>query len=237
MIRRGLWAALFVLTTFAKTAAAAEAETPLPPEEDPDVILSSDGWLLRLDLGAAFTRTETRIEPSAGSGGAYTADATGAAATVQLAMAARLGRDVTLGGLGRLVHAPATRRDDAWDNNPQGMYYAELFIDHRLPARALRLGGGVGPGYIYTVDPPGDGFGAVGPVGSLWLGLDLPSSPRVAWGLTADFTGGAMKTTHSVAGEPSDMRTFMMVIGLAVTLRISEPSLPKALPNLAQRGR
>ena len=220
-------------------AARAQAADPAPSaeqEEDPEVVLSTDSWFIRLDLGAAYARAETRYQPSGGGGNEQKLAVSGAAATLQMAIAARLGRDVTLGGLGRLVHAPASSREGSWSDSPQGMYYGELFIDHRLPANVLRLGGGVGPGYIYSVDPVGQSFGSVGPVATAWLGLDLPSSARVAWGLTADVTGAAMRARHAVAGVQSEMKTFMLVIGLAVTLRISEPSWPTGLPSLARQA-
>jgi hypothetical protein len=141
---------------------------------------------------------------------------------------------VTLGGLGRLVHSPLTRWDGAWQNKAQGVYYGEVFIDHRLPGTVLRLGGGIGPGWVYTLGPEQEGYGGVGPVGSVWLGMDFPTSERVALGIALDATGAAIRNSHDVAGTRNDFDTFFMVIGLSVSLRISEPSWPKNLPSLAR---
>lgn len=208
-----------------------------PGEEDPDVVLSSDSWFIRLDVGGAYLRATTRYNPVSDDSDRDQLEPMGAAITLQLAVAARLGRDVTLGGLGRLVHAPANYYRGEWHDTPQGLYYAELFIDHRLPAKVLRLGGGVGPGVLYTVDPTQESFAQWGPVGSVWLGLDLPTSSRTALGLTADFTGAAMRDRHSFDGSQHQFDTFMLVLGIAVTIRVSEPSLwPRSLPSLARGG-
>lgn len=217
--------------------APAHAAEPQPPplEEDPDVVLSSDSWFLRLDVGGAYLRTTTRYHPTADEEAKSTLEPSGAAITLQLAAAARLGRDVTLGGLGRLVHAPANYVDGEWHDTPQGLYYGALFIDHRLPAKVLRLGGAVGPGVLYSFDRDEEGMSQWGPVGSIWLGLDLPTSSRVAVGLTADLTGAAMREHHSYDGANHQFDTFMLVLGLAFTIRISEPSLlPRSLPTLAR---
>ncbi|MBK7581385.1 MAG: hypothetical protein IPI67_14375 [Myxococcales bacterium] len=223
-------AACALLDTFSAPAAAADA---VPVEEDADAILSTDSWFLRLDVGAAYLRTTTRFHPVADDSQKSQFEPNGVALTLQLAIAARLGRDVTLGGLGRLVHSPANNYEGTWHDTPQGLYYGALFIDHRLPARVLRLGGGIGPGHLYSVDPAQQGFGQWGPVGTIWLGLDLPSSSRVALGLTADVTGAAMRQTHELAGAAHQFDTFMLVMGLSFTIRISEPSWPKSMPSLA----
>lgn len=212
----------------------ARAAEPAPPAEDPDVILSSDSWFPRLDVGTAYVRASTRYHPTSDDSQTSKLEPEGAAATLALAVAARLGRDVTLGGLARLVHAPANHYEGEWHDTPQGLYYGALFIDHRLPARVLRLGGGIGPGHVYTVDPEESGFGQWGPVGSVWLGLDLPTSSRVALGLTADFTGAAIRERHSLDGRGHQFDTFLLVLGLGFTLRISEPSWPKSMPSLAR---
>lgn len=219
----------------ARPAVGAEPEAAAE-EEDPDVVLSSDAWFLRLDVGGAYLRATTRYRPVADESQKSKIEPNGAAITLQLAAAARLGRDVTLGGLARLVHAPANYYYGEWHDTPQGLYYGAIFLDHRLPAKVLRLGGAVGAGHLYTVDPDQESFGQWGPVGSVWLGLDLPTSSRVALGLTADLTGAAMRENHSFDGAQHQFDTFMLVLGLAVTIRVSEPSLlPKSMPTLAKR--
>lgn len=199
------------------------------------MVLSSDAWYLRLDVGGAYLRATTRYHPTADEDAKSKLEPSGPAITLQLAAAARLGRDVTLGGLGRLVHAPANYFDGEWHDTPQGLYYGALFIDHRLPAKVLRLGGAVGPGVLYGFDRDESGMTGWGPVGSVWLGLDLPTSSRVAVGLTADLTGAAMRERHTYDGARHQFDTFMLVLGLAFTIRVSEPSLlPRSLPSLAQ---
>ncbi len=237
---------LVVIAIAARTAPLRAAEAPRPApatseegpeEEDPDLVLSSDSWFLRLDVGAAYLRATTRYNPVSDDSDRDQLEPMGAAITLQLAAAARLGRDVTLGGLGRIVHSPANYYRGEWHDTPQGLYYAEVFIDHRLPAKVLRLGGGVGPGVLYTVDPTQESFAQWGPVGSVWLGLDLPASSRTALGLTADLTGAAMRDRHSFDGSQHQFDTFMLVLGIAVTIRVSEPSLwPRSLPTLARRS-
>lgn len=216
-------------------AHGAEAEAP-PEEEDPDVVLSNDSWFIRLDVGLAYLRANTRYFPVADESEKGKFEPEGTAITLQMAIAARLGRDVTLGGLGRIAHAPANHYDGEWNDTPQGLYYAAAFIDHRLPAKVLRLGGAVGPGVLYTLDPARDSFTQLGPVGSVWLGVDLPTSSRTALGIVADFTGAAMRDRHSFDGRQHQFDTFMLVLGLAFTIRVSEPRLiPRSLPSLARR--
>jgi len=229
-----VWCRAALTGALALSAAPALASEPVATEDEADVVLSSDSWYLRLDVGGAYLRTTTRFHPVADDSQDDKLEPQGAALTLQLAAAARLGRDVTLGGLGRMVHSPANRWDGEWRDTPQGLYYGALFLDHRLPARVLRLGGAVGPGVLYSFDPAGEGFSQWGPVGSVWLGLDLPSSKRVALGLTADLTGAAMREHHSLDGAQHQFDTFMLVLGLAFTLRISEPSFPKSMPALAR---
>lgn len=229
-----LAAAALGLCLLVPRAAFAAEEEAAAEWEDPDVILSSDAWFIRLDVGGGYLRANTRFHPVADDSAESKLEPYGAAVTLQLSIAARLGRDVTLGGLGRLVHSPANYEEGEWHDSPQGMYYGAIFLDHRLPAKVLRLGGAVGPGYLYSIDPTYEGFGQWGPVGSIWLGLDLPASSRVALGLTLDFTGGAMRERHELDGVQHQFDTFMMVLGLAFTLRISEPSWPKTLPTLAR---
>ncbi len=217
-------------------ARGAEPEAP-PEEEDADEVLSSDSWFLRLDVGVAYLRANTRYFPVADDSEKGKLEPEGAAVTLELAVAARLGRDVTLGGLGRIAHAPSNYYDGEWNDTPQGLYYAAAFIDHRLPAKVLRLGGAVGPGVLYTIDPSRDSFSQLGPVGSVWLGVDLPTSSRTALGLVADFTGAAMRDRHSFDGRQHQFDTFMLVLGLAFTIRVSEPRLiPRSLPTLARGG-
>ena len=213
--------------------AFAQEEEELSPEEDPDVVLSYDSWFLRLDVGVGYMRALTNYEPDGGGGEEQELELVSAAPMLELAVAGRLGRDVTLGGLGSLAHAPVTQHDGSWQSDSQGLYYAALFIDHRLPAKVLHIGAGVGPGYVYTFGPEEKHFGNLGPVGTAWLGVDLATSSRVAIGLVADFTGAAITDTHSIAGVRHHVSTFMMVLGLSFTIRISEPSFPDALPSVA----
>ena len=83
-------------------AHGAEAEAP-PEEEDPDVVLSNDSWFIRLDVGLAYLRANTRYFPVADESEKGKFEPEGTAITLQMAIAARLGRDVTLGGLGRIA--------------------------------------------------------------------------------------------------------------------------------------
>jgi hypothetical protein len=213
-------------------ARPARAQEP-PPEEDHFVQLSEDTWFLRLEAGGAYLRSVTRYRRAGSDEPRDRLEVSSFGPTIELAIAARLGRDVTLGGLGSIAHSPAVRDSDGWHGTSQGLYYAALYIDHRLPARILHLGGGIGPGYLYTVGPELEDFGGLGPVGTLWLGLDLPSSKRVALGITGDFTAGAMQDTHGLDDGRNDFDVFMFAIGLAFTIRISEPSFPTSMPKLA----
>jgi hypothetical protein len=216
-----------------RLAPAAETEAN-EPGEDPDVVLSEDTWYVRLDLSLAYTRSEQQFHPTRDDTQKSTLTVAGLGPAVQLGAGLRLGTDVTLGALGRVVHSPVTRWEGSWESKAQGMYYGELFIDHRLPDTVMRLGAGIGPGWVYTLGPAQEGYGGLGPVATLWFGLDLPTSSRVAVGLGLDATGSAINNSHSLGGESTDFSTFMLVVGLSCTLRISEPSWPKNMPALAR---
>ena len=222
------------LAEAAEAAEAAEGETST--DDDPNIVLSYDGWFLRADVGLAYTHTVTRHHPVGDDSDKRTLEADGLGPTLDLAVAARLGRDVTLGGLGQLVHSPATLREDDAEARAQGLYYAAVFVDHRLPWSIVHLGGGAGGGYIYASGPDDESIGGLGPVGTLWLGLDFPSSSRVALGVVFDVVGAAMKDEQSIdGGGRHEFDTFLLVIGASFTLRISEPSWPDSFPPLARR--
>jgi hypothetical protein len=227
---------LIALLALARSAFAAE-----PTEEEIEAEqfaqLSEDTWFIRLEAGGAYVRALTQYRRSGADVAQQKHEVMSFAPTVELAIAARLGRDVTLGVLGSIAHAPAVRDSDGWHGKSQGMYYAAAYIDHRLPARVLHLGGGIGPGYLYTTGPELEDFGGIGPVGTVWFGLDLPSSKRVALGLTADVAAGAISHTHALDDGRNDFDVFMLVVGLAFTIRISEPSWPSSLPSLARASR
>lgn len=219
------------------TPAWAESAPATAPEEEEDlqVVLSTDGWYLRLDVGGAYTRTTTRFHPSGDDSAKEKLELEGWAPTLALSAGGRLGSDVVLGGLFRVIHVPRATSTAEGVEGRAGTYFGELFLDHRLPARILHLGGGIGPGYVYSIGPANESFGAWGPVASVWLGLDAPTGKRVALGLVADFTGAAIRETHVVRGTTNEFQTFMLAMGLAITLRISEPSLPRSLPSIATR--
>jgi hypothetical protein len=231
-------AVIAVLATLAQPALAEEPEEEelAEQDEDPDFVLSYDGWFVRMDAGVAYLRALSEFDPPDSAGPDTEMEAIGFGPSLQLAIAARLGRDVTLGGLGGTVHAPATRQNGQWKGNGQGMYFAAAFIDHRLPAKILRLGGGAGGGYFYTVGPNEERVNGVGPVGALWLGIDSPTSARVAIGVVFDMTAGAMRDTRNLSGVATQFDTFMLALGVSFTLRISEPSWPKSFPRLARRS-
>lgn len=226
-------AASCALLAFAGSAQAEDAVAA----EDPEVILSSDAWFLRFDIGAAYTRAVTRYRPSSGGSAERPLESWAFAGALELAVGARLGRDVTLGALGNLTHAPVTQWEGEWHSRSQGMYYAAMFLDHRLPAKVLRLGGAVGPGRVYAPGPEPVDVSGWGPVGSIWLGLDVPNSSRVALGLTADVTGAAARDHVTLGGIAHDANLFLLSVGLSMTLRISEPSWPKTFPKIARRER
>lgn len=232
-MRRGPSAAVLALIVLVPHATHAE-EAASQPVEDPDLILSEDSWYLRLDAGFAYTREQATFHPTRDSSQKTSLDVSGLGPSIQLAIGARLGSDVTLGGLGRLVHSPVTQWEDGWQSKSQGIYYGEVFIDHRLPETVLRLGGGIGPGYLYTLGPEREGYGGIGPVATIWLGIDAPTSARVATGVTLDVTGAAIRQSHDVGGLRNDFSTFMLVVGISFSLRVSEPSWPKGMPTLAR---
>ncbi len=220
--------------------AAIEAHAAKPEEEElsaediaADQALSYDVWYIRADVGLAYVRAETKYHPQSDDSQKKSLIADGMGLSLRLGVGVRPATDVTLGILGAITHVPVTRLDGQFNGEGEGLYYAMAYVDHRLPAKILRIGGGAGIGQVYTFGPEEEDFSGVGPVGGLWLAIDAPSSRRVALGIALEVTGAALRDTHSVFGETHDFNTFMLVAGLHFTMRISEPSLPKSMPSFA----
>jgi hypothetical protein len=227
-----------VCWTVAGKATAAEPDPAEPSAEDiaADQALSYDTWYIRADAGLAYVRTATQYHPVSDDSQKRRLVADGMGLSLRLGVGLRPAVDVTLGILGGITHVPLTRLDGQFSGEGQGLYYAMAYVDHRLPAKILRVGGGAGLGQVYTFGPEEENFSGLGPVGGLWLALDVPSSRRVALGIVAEVTGSALRDTHHAFGEDHDFNTFLLVAGLSFSMRISEPSLPKSMPTFARRN-
>ncbi len=227
----------FLCLAMLQWAPAARGAEPEEEESAEDIAadqaLSYDSWYIRADAGLAYVRADTAYHPVSDDSQKRRLIADGMGVSLRLGVGIRPAVDVTLGVLGGLTHVPLTRLDGQFSGEGEGLYYAMAYVDHRLPAKILRIGGGAGLGQIYTFGPEEEDFSGLGPVGGLWLALDVPSSRRVAVGIVAELTGSALRNTHSAFGEEHDFNTFMLVAGLSFTLRISEPSLPKSMPTFA----
>ncbi len=232
---RAVIALLAVAQLWTARAAAADPDDEELSAEDiaADQALSYDVWYIRADVGLAYVRAETSYHPQSDDSNKKSLIADGMGLSLRLGVGVRPATDVTLGILGAITHVPITRLDGQFSGEGEGLYYAMAYVDHRLPAKILRIGGGAGIGQIYTFGPDEENFSGIGPVGGLWLAIDAPSSRRVALGIALEVTGAALRDTHSVFGQDHDFNTFMLVAGLHFTMRISEPSLPKSMPSFA----
>ncbi|MEZ4225711.1 MAG: hypothetical protein R3B13_32465 [Polyangiaceae bacterium] len=236
--RRRLQGCTLAIACAVSGVAVAEVEPP-PTEEElaeeraADEALSIDSWYIRGDASLAYVNAATEYHPTADDSQKKRLVADGMGLGLHLGVGLRPVTDVTLGLLGSITHVPLTRLDGQFSGKGQGLYYGQAYIDHRLPVKVLRIGAGAGLGQIYTFGPEEEGYAGLGPVGSIWLAIDLPTSRHVALGVVAEFTGSAIRDTHDLQGEEHEFNTFMLVASIGFSLRISEPSLPKSMPSLA----
>jgi hypothetical protein len=229
------------LVTFTTQAEAQKRFRKVPPQEETieEIELQEtspfkDAFHLRLNAGAAYARAFTRYEPSDGSGSRESVDAWSPALALEAGVGLRLGRDVSIGILGGAIHGPVTHVEGSWDESYQGAYYGMLFIDHHFPhQRVVHLGAAVGPGFVHSVGPDGEGFGGWGPVGQAFFGFDLRMSKTVRFGILGTLTGASIRETHAVGARDFDFDTFFFALGAAFTVRVADFKFPTSMPTLA----
>lgn len=194
-----------------------------------------DAFHLRMNAGAAYARSFTGYEQSSGNGDKERLNASSPALVLEAGVGLRLGRDVALGILGGAIHGPVTNLDGAWTESYQGAYYGLLFIDHHFPRqRVLHLGAAIGPGFIHSVGPDENGFGAWGPVGQAFFGFDLRMGKTVRFGILGTLTAGAIRETHALGGIDHDFDTLFFALGAAFTVRVADFKFPTSMPTLAR---
>jgi hypothetical protein len=195
-----------------------------------------DAFHLRMNAGAAYARWITRYEPSDGNGDKQSLNTHSPALHLEAGVGLRLGRDVSLGILGGAIHGPVTNLEGEWSESYQGAYYGLLFMDHHFPhQRTVHMGVAVGPGFVHSVGPDEQGYGAWGPVGQAFFGFDLRMGKTIRFGILGTLTGASVKETHAIAGNDQDFDTFFIAIGAAFTVRVADFKFPTSMPTLARR--
>ncbi len=194
-----------------------------------------DAFHLRMSAGAAYARAFTRYEPTQGSTGRESLEASSPALSLEAGVGARVGRDVSLGLTGGVVHGPLTRLEGSWRDDSQGEYYGLFFIDHHFPhQRVIHLGAAIGAGYVHSLGPSQEGYGGFGPAGQAFFGFDLRMAKTVRFGVLGTLTVTSIRQSHSISGPDYDFDTFFVALGAAFTVRVSDFKFPTSLPTLAR---